>query len=217
MLRLFRLKKQPYIVSLVFLFLYLLRILPQYDIIYARDYHTVIIALFPRLIFKKKLVFEINGIANEEQKLEKHSFLNRILVSFIQKAEKMATRCSERIVSVTPQIGTYLIQNFHCPPDKVKVIGNGVNIKKFHPIHDETLLGDWRRKLGIAKEEIVIAFVGNLAPWQGVEYPNRSCFRLLLKEMRILKFLIIGDGILRGSFEEKVINLGYQINLFLQE
>src|SRR4030042_5852542 len=47
MLRLFRLKKQPYIASLIFLFLYLLRILPQYDIIDARDYHTVIAAFFP--------------------------------------------------------------------------------------------------------------------------------------------------------------------------
>src|SRR5512139_2753000 len=54
-LRFFRLKKQPYIASLIFLFFYLLKILPQYDIIYARDYHTVMMAFLPRLVFKKKL------------------------------------------------------------------------------------------------------------------------------------------------------------------
>ena len=70
MLRFLRLKRQPYIVSCFFFFFTLLKILPQYDIIYARDFHTVIIALLPRLIFRKKLVFEINGIANEEQKLK---------------------------------------------------------------------------------------------------------------------------------------------------
>ena len=207
MLRLFRLKKQPYIASLIFLFLYLLRILPQYDIIYARDYHTVIAAFFPRLIFKKKLVFEINGIANEEQRLKSHSILNRILVFLIREAEKMATKYSERIISVTPQIGVYLIQNYHCFPDKVKVIPNGVNTKKFHPIHDEALLGEWRGRLGIAKEEIIIAFVANLAPWQGVEILIEVA-PFLLKEVKNIKFLIIGDGILKKAFKEKVNNLG---------
>jgi glycosyltransferase involved in cell wall biosynthesis len=207
MIRLFRLKKQPYIVSSIFLFLYLLKILPRYDIIYARDFHTVMIAFFPRLIFKKKLVFEINGIANEEQKLKSRSFLNRILVLLIQAAEKMATKHSERIVSVTPQIGVYLIQNYHCFPDKVKVIPNGVNTKKFHPIHDEALLLNWRRKFGILEEEIVIAFVGNQAPWQGVEYLIKVA-PLILKEVRNIRFLIIGDGILRKTFKAKVNRLG---------
>jgi hypothetical protein len=44
MLRLLMLKRQPHVVSLLLLFIYLIRILPQYDIIYARDFHTVIIA-----------------------------------------------------------------------------------------------------------------------------------------------------------------------------
>ena len=207
MLRLFRLKKQPYIVSLIFLFLYLLRILPQYDIIYARDYHTVMIALFPRLIFKKKLVFEINGIANEEQRLKNNSLLNSILVFLIQKAEKMATKYSEKIISVTPHIRAYLVQNYNCSPDKVKAIPNGVNTKKFQPIHDEALLGQWKDRLEIAKEEIVIAFVGNLAPWQGVEYLIEVA-PLLLKETKNIKFLIIGDGILKMGLKEKVNRLG---------
>jgi glycosyltransferase involved in cell wall biosynthesis len=205
--RLFRLKKQPLFVSSIMLFLYLLKILPQYDIIYARDFHTVIIALLPRIIFKKKLVFEINGIAHEEQKLKSHSILNRILVSFIRKAEEMATKYSERIISVTPHIGTYLIENYKCAPDKVIIIGNGVNLKKFYPIRDETLLEQWRKKVGISKEEIIIVFVGNLAPWQGVETLIEVA-PLLLRKIRNIRFLIIGDGILKKPFEAKVNSLG---------
>jgi glycosyltransferase involved in cell wall biosynthesis len=182
-------------------------ILPQYDIIYARDYHTVIAALFPRLLFKKNLVFEINGIANEEQRLKSHSILNRILVFLIREAEKMATRYSERIISVTPHMRAYLIENYHCPPDKVIAITNGVNTKTFHPIFDEDLLWRWRGRLGINKEEIVIAFVGNLAPWQGVETLIEVA-PFLLKEVKNIKFLIIGDGILKKAFQEKVNNLG---------
>ena len=65
----FSLKKQPYVISSLCLFVYLFRILPQYDLIYARDFHTVLIALIPRLLYRKRLIFEINGIANEEMRL----------------------------------------------------------------------------------------------------------------------------------------------------
>jgi alpha-maltose-1-phosphate synthase len=195
------------VLSSLFLLISLFGKLPQYDVIYARDYHTVILALLPRLFFRKKLVYEINGIANEEQKLKKDSFLNRILVFLIEKAERMATKHSERIVSVTPQIGAYLNQNYDCSKEKIKVITNGVNMRKFYPIHDDALLLNWRRKLGILEEEIVIAFVGNLAPWQGVETLIEVA-PFLLKEVKNIKFLIIGDGILKKAFKEKVNNLG---------
>jgi len=200
-------KEKSYFLSSILLFLSLFKILRQYDIIYARDFHTVILALLPRLFFRKKLVYEINGIANEEQKLKKDSFLNRILVFLIEKAERMATKYSGRIVSVTPQIGAYLNHNYDCSKEKIKVITNGVNTKKFYPIHDEALLGEWRGRLEIGKEEIIIAFVGNLAPWQGVETLIEGA-PFLLKEVKNIKFLIIGDGMLKKTFTEKVNNLG---------
>jgi len=210
-LHLLRLKKQPYIVSLVFLFLYIWRILPHYDIIYARDYHTVIAALFPRLLFRKKLVYEINGIAHEEQKLKNHSIWNHILVSFIRKAERIATECSDRIVSVTPQIALYLTRFFHCQPEKVIVIGNGVNTEKFKPIYDKTLLWSWRRVLGITKEDVIIAFVGNLAPWQGVNILIEGAFPLLLQNEN-LKFLIVGEGLLKNALLKRVLDFKSEKN-----
>lgn len=200
-------KKQFYLISSIFLLFYLFLILPRYDIIYARDYHTVIIALLPRLVFNKKLVFEINGLANEEQRLKGDSIFNRILSFFIQKAEMLATQCSDRIVSVTPQIATYLIRLYHCRPDKVRIVGNGVNTKKFYPIGDKILLSNLRERIGIAHDDIVIAFVGNLAPWQGVENLIKVA-PTLLKEFNHLKFLIIGDGILKERFREEVNRLG---------
>ena len=206
--RLFRLKKQPHLLSSILLFLYLLKIVPLFDIIYARDYHAVVVALFPRLIFKKKLVFEINGIANEEQKLKSHSFLNRMLAFLIQQAERMATRRSDRIVSVTPQIVSYLMTNFRYSPDKVEIIGNGVDIKKFQPIHNEALLGQWKGRLGIRKEEIVIAFVGNLARWQGVNILIESAIRLLSRGER-LKLLLVGDGPIRKELVRRVLESGF--------
>ena len=209
LLKLFRFKKQPYIISSIFLFIYLLRTLSRYDIIYARDYHTVIAAYFPRVLFKKKLVFEINGIANEEQKLKSRSFLNGILVFLIQKAEKIAGRCSDRIVSVTPQIVSYLMTNFCCPFNKVEVIGNAADTKKFKPINDESLLREQKERRGIEKEEVVIAFVGNLARWQGVSILVESAIGLLSQGQK-MKLLLVGDGPLKKDLMRKVLESEFE-------
>ncbi len=189
--------------SSLFLLISLFGKLPQYDIIYARDYHTVIIALIPRLIFRKKLVFEINGLANEEQKLKRYSYLNRLLVFIIKKAEGFATKYSEKIISLTPHIATYLNKDFECPLEKVVVIGNGVDIKRFYPVSDQNLLAKWRDRWGIGKEDMVVVFVGNLARWQGVETFIESGFKLFPKNER-LKFLIVGDGPLKENLMKKV-------------
>jgi glycosyltransferase involved in cell wall biosynthesis len=205
----FAIKEKSYFISSVLLFLTLIKVLRYYDLIYARDFHTVIIALIPRLLFKKKLVFEINGLASEEQRLKRHSALNWIFATGIQKAEKIAAKYSDRIVSVTPQIAAYLTQYFHCQPDKVEVVGNGVNMKKFYPIYDETLLWSWKKRLGITKEDVVIAFVGNLAPWQGVNILIESGFQLLVNNKN-LKFLIVGEGFLRDFLEKRVSDSKYE-------
>jgi len=208
LLKLFRFKRQPYIISSIFLFIYLFGILSRYDIIYARDYHTAIVALFPRLIFKKKLVFEINGIANEEQRLKSHSLWNGILTFLIQKAERLATACSDRVVSVTPQIVSYLLTNLYCPASKVDVIGNGVDITRFYPIHEEALLRERKRRMGIGREEIVIAFVGNLARWQGVNILIDSAMALLSQGEK-LKLLVVGDGPLKGELMRQASRSGF--------
>jgi glycosyltransferase involved in cell wall biosynthesis len=200
---------KSYFISSVLLFLTLLKILRHYDLIYARDFHTVIIALIPRLLFNKKLVFEINGLASEEQRLKKHSPMNWIFAIGIQKAEKIAARCSDRIVSVTPQIAAYLIKYFHCQPERVEVIGNGVNTKRFYPIHDEDSLWSERKRLGITKEDVVIAFIGNLAPWQGVNILIESAFQLLVNNKN-LKFLIVGEGFLRHFLQKRVSDSKYE-------
>ena len=202
--------KKSYVVSSILLFLTLIETLRKYDVIYARDFHTVIVALLPRLMFRRKLVFEINGLANEEQQLRGHSFGNRILAVLIKIAEVTAVKCCNRVVSVTQQISDYLTNNFHCPADKISVIGNGVNTQRFHPIYDEISLSSWRKRFGIARDDLVVAFVGNLAPWQGMNILLESAFQILSHDEQNLKFLIVGEGIQKDSLIRRISDSGYR-------
>jgi glycosyltransferase involved in cell wall biosynthesis len=195
------------ILSSLFLLFSVFRKLPQYDIIYARDYHTAIIAFLPRLLFHRKLVCEINGLADEEQKLKGRSILNQIISFFILKAENVASRISHQVICVTPQIANYFIQHFHCDPDKVKIISNGVNTKKFFPIADKNLLAKIRSEFGIREKDNLIVFIGNLAPWQGVEYLIQVA-PLLLEKIKNLKFLVVGEGKWKGRLEKTIKESG---------
>jgi glycosyltransferase involved in cell wall biosynthesis len=87
--------------------------------------------------------------------------------------------------------------------EKLRVIGNGVDTKRFYPIRDKNLLAQWRKKWGIGMEEVVVVFLGNLARWQGVETLFESGFKLFQKNERV-KFLIIGDGPLKENLINKV-------------
>jgi glycosyltransferase involved in cell wall biosynthesis len=176
--------------------------MPQSEVIYAREFYAVLVALPPRLLFKRKLVYEINGLASEEQKLRGDSLMNRIFPFLLKMGEMLAAKCSNLVVSVTPQISTFLIGHFHCKSDKIKVVENGVNVRRFYPINDIALLREWRKKVGIEEDEVVVIFVGNIAPWQGVNILVESAFRLLA-ENKGLKFLIVGDGILKRTLVKK--------------
>jgi glycosyltransferase involved in cell wall biosynthesis len=118
----------------------------------------------------------------------------------------IAARNSDRVVSVTPFIANYLIQYFHCQPSKVRVISNGVNTKKFFPVRDKDLLTQWRKQLGVGDGDNLVVFIGNIAPWQGIEYLIQVAPSL--KEEVGVKFLIVGEGIWKKKFEKSVMDLG---------
>ena len=191
------------LVSLFFLLFHLFRKVSGYDVIYARDYHAAVMAILPRILFNKRIVFEVNGLASEEQRLSANSLLRIMLSKTIKKIEHLASRFSDKVIAVTPQIASYLIHDFKCPSNKILVIGNGVNIKRFYPIHDHGVLTTARKNLGIKEKDTVIIFVGNLAPWQGVEYLIQAAPELV-EEVKDLKFLIVGDGVLRNKIEAEV-------------
>jgi len=196
-------KTSAILLSFVLMFFLLFKVLRRYDLLYARDYHTVIASFLPRILWRKKLVFEVNGLASEERKLRGDSFVNGLSVWILRCGERLATRWSDAIVSVTPQLASFLMDHYCCKSEKVKVVSNGVNTKVFRPIDDEVLLAKTREELGISPEHRVVAFVGNLAPWQGVEYLIEMA-PSLLKEMSQISFLVVGDGPMRGELEAAV-------------
>ena len=185
--------------------MFLLQILMSYrfDILYTRTPANMngIIGYVGKKIIHVPLVFEINGIAFDEQRLirneSKASWVN-IFGSMLTKLRKYKEifmwKRADAIIVVTDGIKRFLIQ-YGINESIIHVIGNGANTELLMPIDRCFCLN----KLGLDVRYRYVCFVGNLAPWQGVEYLIQSV-PLILKSCPDARFLIIGDGIMKSEW-----------------
>jgi glycosyltransferase involved in cell wall biosynthesis len=175
--------------------------LPSHDLVYARDYHVALMCLLPKMLVKRRLVYEINGLASEEWMMKNATVPYRAVAVIIRGLEGLAARGADRVVAVTEGLTQYLVSNLHVDEKKIAVVPNGVDIKEFCPIGESESLEELRAILGI-REEFVVLFVGNLAPWQGIDTLLDSV-PLVLKEVPQVKFVIVGEGILLKNLQGK--------------
>ena len=156
----------------------------RYDVIYVEEV-TTIDAILLKLLLRKPMVFEVNGTP------EAHTMLGRSkLETWLFKiAEFLIVHYCDKLIAVTPGIGSYLIQTYHVPESKVVVIENGANVELFKPVDTKRA----RLELGLSPDEFVVIFVGIFLPWQGVDYIIRAA-PLIIAKCPNARFLIVGDG-----------------------
>lgn len=82
------------------------------------------------------------------------------------------------------------------PEEKITVIPNGINIKKFKPGNQFTL----RRKLNLPKNKKILLFIGWLIPRKGCDYLLKAMPEVI-KQNKNLKLIIIGEGILENQLK----------------
>lgn len=90
--------------------------------------------------------------------------------------------------------------------DKICIIPNGVDASRFTPELDGTAI---RSKLGFAKDDIVVSFIGTFGPWHGAEVLAQTISKVCVHNPHV-RYLYIGGG---GSYEqvkEIVKSSGYE-------
>ncbi len=79
--------------------------------------------------------------------------------------------------------------------------GRGVDADFFHPRHRDPA---WRRSLGFADDDIVIAFVGRLVVEKGIRRFAETMAALRQRHGDRVRCLIVGDGPARDSFARRL-------------
>ena len=138
-----------------------------------------VLMLYYRLL-GKRVVFTAHNVNAGKRDLNDSS-LNRALL-------KIQYGLCDHIFVHTEGMKTEMTSEFRIPGSKISVIPFGVN----NTVPNTSLSSaETKRQLGIDKDDKVLLFFGNIAPYKGLEYLV-AAFDQLLKTDRSYRLLIVG-------------------------
>ena len=191
-----------------------------FDVLYTRNPNFGFLAGLFCKSRCKNLVYELNGIpedennlirnrCNEEKSLREGKMVNLSRLFSSAKAKlkilvlKKALDLSDKVIAVTPGIKANLESSYNIPGEKITVVSNGANTSLFKPLEQDAC----RNEFGMELETPYICFVGNLAPWQGVEYLVKAA-PSILSRFPECRFLIVGEGVMKNELLKLSRELG---------
>lgn len=142
---------------------------------------------------------EHNGWFADEAKSLGHGRLGAWAMRWTQLLDARAAR---RVRTVTPGIGDHL-RRHGITAEKLVTIGNATNLAHFMP-GDRC---DGLAKFGLDPSKRYIGFIGNLAPWQGIQTAI-AAFQQIRETRPGWRLLIAGDGPDRPRLEAMARSLG---------
>jgi glycosyltransferase involved in cell wall biosynthesis len=109
--------------------------------------------------------------------------------------ETIAARCSDRILSQNQEDLQTAIAEGICRPDKIRHLGNGIDLARFSPdrIGEDEVLRR-RAELGIPPGARIVGFVGRLAGRRKGFLDFLAAAGDLVRQGRPVRFLIVGDA-----------------------
>lgn len=142
-----------------------------------------------------------DGLETYEMKL----FTDYFHIPFIPESiEKRVMQSSNAVITVSEASKRYLVDILGIPSEKIFVIPNGVDTKKFVPIEKNEA-----NKPKLPKfNDVVIGFVGGFFPWHDIKV-IKMLMTSFLKKRKDVSFLLVGDGELKGDLQSFVEENGF--------
>ena len=122
-------------------------------------------------------------------------------------AEQWAHRRCRKVISVCDAMTDHYVAAGMSPREKYVTIYSGMKVDQFlnPPRSRDTI----RAELGLNEDHLVVGKVARLFHLKGHEYVIRAA-RRIASDCPEIRFLFVGDGILRGTFETEIAKAGLQ-------
>lgn len=114
----------------------------------------------------------------------------------------------DRVIASAAIIRDQLINNYGVPPDRIDLVGEGVDMEKFTPCRTGS---KFRQKFHIPDNAFVVGQVGMLRKDKGQDVFIRSS-HLVRQSRPDLYFVIIGEGVGSETFELECRNLAADLH-----
>ncbi|MFM7844429.1 MAG: glycosyltransferase family 4 protein [Planctomycetota bacterium] len=120
-------------------------------------------------------------------------------------AERFGARRCQRLVSVADAMTDLLVEAGVAPREKFVTIYSGMDVNPFLRANEQREVV--RRELGFQPKQVVIGKIARLFHLKGHEYLIAAA-RTVIQRCDNVRFLLVGDGILRAELEQEIGRLG---------
>ena len=147
--------------------------------------------------YKLPLLLEVNAPILEERSRYDGLSLTRLA----RWSQSYAWRNADLVLPVTRVLGD-IVASYGVPPDRIVVIPNGINGKRFSAVPDVEAA---KRALGL-EGKLVLGFTGFVRDWHGLDKVINLIAQDPPDSQRHL--LVVGDGPARANLEKQARELG---------
>ena len=131
-----------------------------------------------------------------------------------RRMDRFLAKFTDKIIAVSQKVKKFYVNEVGIPEDKLEVIYNGVDLKRFEKDFDKRKK---RKELGLPLSSPLVGTIGRLQP-QKDHKTFLKASSLILKKFPKVHFLIVGGGSLRDELEDFTKELKIEKNVhFLGE
>ena len=180
------------------------KILRNFDVVHGSDFYHL------GLLFEKNRPVAFTTIHNTHlQRYRASRYWLRFLFAIPIFLEKLACRCSDRIIAVSETTKGALLE-YGLAAGDIQVIHNGIDTTRFNPARR----GEFRRTVGIDEDSEVVLFVGRLVQRKR-PLEVLVAFHQLYADRPGLHLVMVGSGPLAATLRQYVERhgLGHRVHL----
>ncbi len=168
-----------------------------FQIVQSCMFIATIFSTFPARVLKVPVILSEEHCIEVWKRMH-HKIIDKIVFSLLDK-----------VIAVSEEVKNYMISNEEISPDKVFVLPNTADQKRFEDI---SLARDLRKELNISQNGPVIGIVGRLHTQKGHKYLFESLFEIK-KVFSNVKVLVAGEGPLEQELKEYVHQMQLEENV----
>ena len=184
-----------------FLRLYFLMLRERFDVVHTHSSKAGILGrLAGKLAGARIIVHTVHG-------LPFYPYQNRLVNFFYIMLERFAARLTDRIITVCEAMKEKALSAGIGRDGKFITIYSGFDLDPF--LHVKGDIMNKKRELGIREGERVIGKIGRFFPLKGHEYFIKAAPEVV-NAFPNVKFLLVGDGILREKLQSEIRKLGLE-------
>ena len=155
-------------------------------VVFMRFHDSMIAPLLLKYLFRYKLIMRTGPVLLNLSIHGKNP--NPFVYHFIRITLGKFYRHASKIITVTPQIGQWVVDTYRVPSDKIALVPNAVDPETFQP--KECSRAHWN----IPNRASVIGFVGHVYVDQGLDTVLHALAILKNRGFDYPDLLVVGDG-----------------------